>query len=73
MVNVEMGADKGGDTEFPVLGKWPRLSKGIKMQEKKNLGIPSVAVSFFELCASLFYLSVSVSGSLILSYLPTRA
>lgn len=46
MVNVQMGADKGGDTGFPVLGKWPRLSKGIKMQGKKNPGIPSVSVSF---------------------------
>ena len=45
MVNVEMGTDKGYDTGYPVLEKWPRLSKGIKRQEK-NLEIPSVSVSF---------------------------
>ena len=45
MVNVEMVTDKGYDTGYPVLEKWPRLSKGIKRQEK-NLEIPSVSVSF---------------------------
>lgn len=67
MVSVEIEADKGYDTGFPVLENWPRLSKGIKRQGKKK---KSCSCFFFELCASLFYLSVSVSRSLILSYLP---
>lgn len=65
MVSVEMEADKGYDTGFPVLENWPRLSKGIKRQGKKK---KSCSCFFFELCASLFYLSVSVSVSVSVSY-----
>ena len=58
MVDVKISADKGNDTGFPVLEKWPRLTKGIKRKGKKNLGIPSVSflssVSLFSTFLSLF-------------------
>lgn len=52
------------------LGEVAKTQQRDKKAETKKSWNPFCFCFFFELCASLFYLSVSVSGSLILSYLP---